>query len=359
MKKRAMSSQVFVAMIIVLVLALTIIFGANSIGKFLDAKAATEQTLFEKEIAPDLQNMAAKPGSKTEKSYLMSGKINKVYFIDPEQLKQLELDLEGSTPSNLMEEIVAAAPEILEEAKDGTGNNMFFYADKELMRATKIDKTYVSFPYFQCFTPKDGKIDVYLEGVKGKTELDHKQERFNCGPQKIRMDEEEVEVVSDESIHITDDNYIAPELDTLLSIGGQTDDAKKATIQSKIDNTKPFVEMARIINIIEEDSDYPTKTDILIKAKGKTIQDFIYIENFPKECLPDEMEYSVNSMEMNIFAGNNNLELYYKQDPQIMWDFQDRDIPENTIFNLKYELIEIMSEDCISRLKGIGFEADI
>ena len=366
MKRKAQLSGTLITWIIViLIVAMSLVFGYNAINKVTQTGDLAESTIFEKKIKADIFYMYSQPGSVIEETYsLPETMANKVYFVDPEELVKLKNELDIVEPDT-MKEIIASALEILDEAIDKTGNNMFFYKDGELVKAEKVDNVYVGFPYFQCFKPFNGKIEMYLEGYQGKTELDHKQERFNCGPMIIEAGtDDDIKKIAEEAI---DENWINDEGDTQ---GQNLLGNDPNIIVQKVKNTAPQVEMARIVNVKEDKE--TTRVDIIVKAKKDAVTNFIYLENLDKDGCIDNLygpggpfaptedcfSYGVECGEQALIYLDLDLgaiDFRWVEDPQLMWDFGSGVVQTQ---HIKYDLKKVLGEDCKELLRGIGFSMD-
>ncbi len=366
-KKAQLSGTLLTVIIVITIFTMALVFGYNAINKVTQTGYLAESILFEKKIKEDIVYMHSQPGSVIEETYSLPETItNKVYFIDPEELVGLKNVLDNDEPGT-MKEIIASAPEILDEAIDKTGNNMFFYKDDELVKAEKVDNVYVSFPYFQCFKPFNGKIEMYLEGYQGKTELDHKQERFNCGPMIIEAGtDDDIKKIAEEAI---DENWINDEGDTQ---GQNLLGNDPNIIVQKVKNTAPQVEMARIVNVKEDKE--TTRVDIIVKAKKDAVTNFIYLENLDKDgCIntlygtpadvfsdPTEDCFSFGAKcgekaldLLDYYLSEDDIGFRWVADPQMMWDFSGADVVQ--IQHVKYDLKKVLDDDCKELMKAIGF----
>ena len=84
---------------------------------------------------------------------------------------------------------------------------------------------------YQCFDTRNGILDVYFEGFKGNTKINHKKERLNCGPR----------VVESEAVDHIDESML-----------------------EKAEETRPFVDIKRIVS-------FNMLHDIIINGIGRYI----------------------------------------------------------------------------------------
>jgi len=143
--------MVFVIAIGLVVVSIILFVGFKAISGIGTTAEEVGMAGFQSAVSDDLQLVAAKYGTVTEKSYALPEKVKKVCFVDLEKV-----DLES--PS------LAFYPIIRDSIASGGTHNMFVYGNTFLYSSRIGTISFSEYPYFKCFDVIGG-LNLMMKGT--------------------------------------------------------------------------------------------------------------------------------------------------------------------------------------------------
>jgi hypothetical protein len=277
--------------LILIVIAVTIFFGFKAVKTTSEKGCVAQLALLEKNLELDIESMYGLEGSVIEKKYSIPCGIERIYFVDNSR----------EVPFSVLSDY----PEIMDSLKSDTGKNIFLIRDGTVHSSISGGDLTIDTPYFDCYTTSTGKLDIFLEGKEGETEILKKNSKFDCtftGALPVELDPEDTSDLLDE-----------------------------------IDTSEPEIDVCTIErNMVEADGDIT----VTILKKGDPCR---YYEQIPK-CAISSLEEAIDNGEIDI----QNMKIH-DGDPILMWDFAAGEDEEF------YRLLNsIIDEGCKRGFKGVS-----
>jgi len=251
-------------------------------------------------------------GAVDEREYRMPCGINRIYFID----------LDKNVPLSTFNEF----PIIKDSIRDKAEKNVFLMKDNNLLKSLYAGNLEFEYPYYSCLIPRFDRINFFLEGMGLKAKIIPGCNQPECTDIPINISEEKARSILAEFIDF--DCEACPS-----NIEPQIQDFRE-TIEN--------VNLYRKISYCKETG--ITTIEVIIKPKkGVKLKNFRFFESIPKDCIENLNEYLTEVIE-------GDFDVYIKNDPLIMWHFNE--VKTEKVIN--YKLSAKLSEDCKKAIQGLG-----
>ncbi|MEA2035983.1 MAG: hypothetical protein U9O94_00635 [Nanoarchaeota archaeon] len=338
-KRGQFSGHLVTWIVVILIIGMSMIFGFNSVETIRHKSCIAQSVFFDANLKPDIETMSSQLGSVSEKTYPVPCDIEKIYIFDLAQ----EID----------EDIKEEQPIIYDSLESGSNYNVFFMRDGNLERSMYIPDIQLEYPSYRCFEIHGGGVKMYLEGYNGGTNIEHVDQRYNCGYIPLLMEDNvrNEDILSGGTVDIPSEDLATEMILDLESGADQTVvDAKKEKSKDRIKRTRGNVFIGRKVDIKERG----TYVKIRIEPRGrKRASDFVYVESIPKECVSALSE--VLATEGDDYKIDSDYEgvISWIDDPLIVWNFGDEPITRRNKKILEYELTDNL--DCMRLIYTLGF----
>lgn len=332
MKKSQAFSHPFTLLIILLMLGAVVLFGYSTILKLKERHCQAELLSFKDDLKITIEEVSRREGALVEKTFLFGCYLDKIYFIDREH------EIENTS--------VNENPVINESINSGVKDNMFITKKGEVIDSSYIGDIALIPPYYGCFRPSGGKMEMLLYGINGRVVLGHKLERYSCGPTLVR--EVTAEKVNDtvEEIYtkLGDTDFLDEDGDGYVN----RDDMNK--ILDKYERTKDYVDITREFKTTND------KTQVIIRINPKpgiTLDEFDYIEEITKECMM--VVFGYDTFIPGDVTGDYDEVI---PDPLIMWHLGNTDMTNEE--KIQYTINDPDFEElCRELLSGMGWSENV
>jgi hypothetical protein len=147
MQKRGQSSQVFIYILTIVIVALVLFFGYKYVMNIKGTIGKAELTLFQDKLTSDIATISSDFGSVRKVSY-STQKIEELCLLDLTKREQIS---------------GVGHPLIKDSIKSGVNRNGFILGGSTF-ESFFIGNSEVEFPYFVCFKKQQGKIEFTIEG---------------------------------------------------------------------------------------------------------------------------------------------------------------------------------------------------
>lgn len=326
MKKRGQIGQVMKYALIAVVIVFIQIFGYKAFVTVREKMCQTEIADFVVDLKGLDEGIGF--GSVDERTLLTPCNVDKIYFFDLD--KDINVDIFNKLPI------------MKDSLESGVKKNLFLVKDDEVKRSFYSGNLELSYPYFECLVPQNERINFFLEGRGRAVEVIPGCNQIECSyvPEVLGLDKADAIA---ESISFRDSGD--------CGTAGGTSVQCHVNSDIKIEVKKAIETMANV-NIFRKyqycpDSGIAKVEIVVIPKEGRIVENFRLFEYIPKDCVGDLSE---TILEFTATEGNA-VKLLIKDDPLIMWHFDELDKEEKVSYELK---IRFNEEDCKKVIDSIG-----
>lgn len=152
-KKSQLSSQVFVYALSMIVVSMILIIGYKYLGSINNAIDKSSLLQFQNKLFSDMKNTGKEFGSEKKIEYSLPKNVESVCFADLSKKEQI-----------LSTKLIDFYPLMVDSIKSGLQKNIFFAGSSGIVSFYSKEFVVDEYPYIKCFSNKDGKIELALEG---------------------------------------------------------------------------------------------------------------------------------------------------------------------------------------------------
>ncbi|MBI2139463.1 hypothetical protein HYU14_00950 [Candidatus Woesearchaeota archaeon] len=364
-KRGEMSTHWLLYMTALIVASAILIFGYSSFTKVNAQNCLAQSLVFEQDFKAAVEKAVGSEGSVFEKSFQIPCGVDRVYFVDTDN---------ADTSDEFVRSVFVDMPLLwdslqpinpLDMNSPRTGKNMFFSVKGIIQKAAFGGNISIEFPYFQCFKVVNGRMEMFLEENATRVKLRHKDKRFDCGAREaaVQPTPADVDTMVTEAVPLddctTEEDFAGPGVSGAEGDkSGITEYIKGRCKDRKLKRVKDNVGVKRVISVHDK-----TVVELKFRTNEGEIEEFVYIEFLPKECVEklrrendqdDEgaMEGELTRLETNRGQGQDSYDFRFENDPLLMWGFPILGTKERKVV---YRLNNGLSESCQEKIKGIPF----
>ena len=165
-KRGQMHSRVFMYILAVIIAAFLLLFGYKMISSAKEKACETRLVILENDLKESIKSISARVGSVSDETYDVPCGIKKIYFVD------LDKGLASSTFSKypLMEDMI----------EGGVKENVFLIKSSDAEESFYVGDLEIEYPHYKCFSIKNEKLELFLEGYGASTNVRHKDDYSDC-----------------------------------------------------------------------------------------------------------------------------------------------------------------------------------
>lgn len=309
--------QIIGSVIKYLLIALVVIIIQFMFFKFYtsikDSQCKTEMAKFEFDLSDYAKKLEF--GSVHEQKYTVPCDADKLYLVD------LDKDIH--------EEAFKDMPLIKDSVYSNAKKNVFVVKDGKIISSFYSADLQFSYPYYSCLLPRAGKISFFPERRGSTVKITPGCTQAECTVFPSNVSEEKAQFILQEFI-----DFGCPECPSQFG--------KDVEFQ-RFKNTLDVVNIYRRVKFCPETG--ITTVEIVIEPKDDaTLKNFRFMEYIPKECVSDLQDYLVS------ITDTDDINVYIKDDPLIMWQFDE--VSEEA--KIEYDLEKKLSEDCVKIIQGMA-----
>ena len=335
--------------VIIIVVAAIILFGYRSFTALGSKGCRTEIGLLVQQMRADIEPLQLEEKAVVPKEYVFTCG-DQVYLFDT---ASINISDEGHKAA------LRQFPLILEELSTGSGRNFFLLSGNRLDVSSSVGALRFPFPYYACFQQSSGRIKVLYSSWNGSVSVNASEPRYSCVPtiQQVKVGEDERDDVIEEALG-GGGTCDAKNHNTFQGSGdsaGLSDDKEneageeleKLCEDNNIELTDDKVDIHRLVRFDEEKE--KTHVSIVVKSRGEDFDNFIYLEQFPKDCLGKLSD----ALESEDSLALTRQSVKVKDDPLMMWNLGKLKPGKDKMFG--YSIKKRLDEpDCEGAVKGVG-----
>lgn len=354
MDKRGDMSEAWLKFfVIVIVVAAIILFGYRSFTTLGSKSCGTEIGLLVQKMRADIEPLQLEERAVVQKEYVFTCG-DQIYLFDT---ASINISDEGHKSA------LRQFPLILEELSTVSGKNFFLLTGNRLDVASSVGALRLPFPYYSCFQQSSGRIKLLYSSWNGSVSVNASEPRYSCVPsiQEVRVAEEERDDVIEEALGAggtCDAKGHGPFQGSGDSAGPSDDkeneageELEKLCEDNDIELTDNKVDIQRLVRFDEEKE--KTHVSIVVKSKGEDFDNFMYIEDFPKDCLGKLSD----ALEPEDSFALTKQSVKIKDDPLMMWNLGKLKPGKEKMFG--YSIKKRLDDpDCEGAVKGVGFSLE-
>ena len=323
MRKRGeVQSSVIKYTIIAFGIILISLLGFKMISTIMDKHCSTEIKDFQIKLSELGDEVSS--GEIRQKKLSMPCGADRIYFVNKEQ-KAIDF-FSGA-------QVFKSYPEISHSIENNAGDNVFIIKDNEVIKSFNAGSLDFIYPYHSCMIPRSDKIDFFLEGLGKRATVIPGCSQPDCTSIPEIQSEQEAISILNEFTSIPDCGY-CPESSEISSY------------LEKYKETLPNLAISRKLSYCQDSG--LTTVEITIDPEEK-MEHFVFFENISKDCIDDLRLYLTE-----IFGGGEGVSIAIKDDPVIVWAFEELD--EKT--TIGYRLNITLDEECRKQLEGLGLSLE-